>query len=162
AAGALEDVRAWLEAAPQDAEAHHRRGEALASLGDPSGARDAFARASLLAPTEPRHHAALAEARAALGDARGALTSYDRAVALEACVARAGARALRGEHEPAVDDLSHALARAPAAPSIPPKGGGPRMRRGDIPGARADLDRAIALDPGHGEALLRRGELRVS
>ncbi len=40
--GALDDVRAWLEATPKDARAHHRRGEVLLAGNDDVGARDAF------------------------------------------------------------------------------------------------------------------------
>ena len=80
--GALEDVRAWLEAAPQDARAHQRRGEVLLALEDAVGARDAFARAVNLDPAQSAYHVSLAQVRARLGDPRGALTCCDRAVGL--------------------------------------------------------------------------------
>ncbi|HEU4407961.1 MAG TPA: tetratricopeptide repeat protein [Polyangiaceae bacterium] len=160
------DARAVVEPLaarfPDDADLQTNRAEALSALGDHAGAARAY-EALLRKGDDPRHRLGYAKALAAGGDKaaaarvlreglRSAGDDRDRLAAFGRALGALGAYA------DAVAALDRAIALKSGADLLTYRA---LFRRsaGDPKAAKADLDAALALDPGFAPAHLYAGEL---
>jgi tetratricopeptide (TPR) repeat protein len=169
---ALAAARNGMKYAPDEADAYL----AVAVLA-PAETEAVIARAVVAAPLDPRVHAAQAELLLERGDGAGARRSVDRALAIDpsqpdallmamfadAQVAQtldaAGYRALvanqrRESEDPAaaLDAYDGLIGQYPHCPLPFMSRARVRSGLGDGAGARSDLEKALALDPGNVEA----------
>ena len=150
--------------APADAEARYGRGTALGRLGDLAGAVEDYGQALALAP----HRADILCDRAvllrALGDRAGALRDYDRSIELaptaEAFWQRAALHMQEGRLPEEERDLTAAIGLDPRNAEYHLVRAKVRIELQDLPGALADLDRSLELEPDQAEALYLRATAR--
>ncbi len=150
-ARAVSDFGRAAELAPEWADAWRSLGRARQATGDADGARAAFDRAVKL---EPDHRALRnrAELRLKGGDTAGAHEDAARATELApddvlswAVLAHAEDRL--GRPDAAIAAWTRCTELAPGSSAAFKNRGKIRRAQGDLEGAIADLDRAIALDP---------------
>ena len=159
---ALEIVDIGLTNRPESSMLHLQRGVVLAMSGSIEQAQEAFARASRAAPDDPSPSVALAmvwmqrgqtpkavellraRTRAATSQTpRQAVLFYALGIAL----LRAGAAPDDAAGSEALDAFRTAVRLQPSLPQAQSELGKLMLKRGDIPGAIAHLEQAIALEP---------------
>ena len=154
--GATALVMAALATDPKDGDAHHLLGRLLMEEGRLAEAAESFERAVAGGPGSAASHAALGYCAAALGRAAEARESLGRAAAMEAddrtldMIASAERRL--GRHAEARDALERAVRQGSRHPAILFNLATERKFFGDIDGARAALEDAVAIDPDHVKA----------
>ncbi|MCB9673690.1 MAG: tetratricopeptide repeat protein [Alphaproteobacteria bacterium] len=162
-AGALDVSRKAMEAAPNDPDAY-----LTVAVLDPANARQVLEQAAKLASGDPRVHASLAEVRLAENDAKGAIAAADAALAIDptepaALKAKLFARSIASG---ALDldgyrrliaarenggDFDALVARYPKSAVVLAGRSQARLQTGDVAGATADLEKAVAIDPDEAE-----------
>ncbi|HYH64560.1 MAG TPA: protein kinase [Urbifossiella sp.] len=127
------------------------RGLARAALGNPGEAADDFTRAIALDPRPAAAHAERASARQALGDPAGAEADLTRALEaggepVRLRLLRAVVRRTRGDADGARADREEGLRQTPGDEAGWVARGVERLAA-DPPGALADADKALEIDP---------------
>ena len=160
---ALEIVDIGLINRPESSMLHLQRGVVLAMSGSIEQAEDAFSRASRAAPDDPSPSVALAMVWMQRGQTPKAvdlLRARTRAAtstrlrgrqvlfyALGIALLRAGAAPDDAEGGEALHAFRTAVRLQPSLPQAQSELGKLMLKRGDIPGAIAHLEHAIALEP---------------
>jgi len=183
---ALSDCDEALRLTPALVEVHGIRGTVLQGLGRYAEAIEAYEALLAARPEDPAAAASLAKARKAKDEAPSVAKTYLRRAgesfaagdydwsalfctrALRLDPKNDGARAMRGasrvelgEFEPALADLTQALAALPDDPNILTARGRAHAGLNKPVEARADFDRAIERQPAQLEAWKQRGLLRL-
>ncbi len=164
---AVEDLSAYLELYPGDADAHGWLGAACFRLERFPEALGAFVRAQR-GDVRAAHHAVnVCMTLQRLGRFEDALRSADVSVAtfpdtLEMHFVRGSALQHLGRLEECQAEYDRVLAGDPGDLLARVARGCVRRDRGDLPGALADFDRAIELQPGVALPRVNRGVVRVS
>jgi tetratricopeptide (TPR) repeat protein len=164
---AIEGYRRLLASEPQNSDALHLLGVALAKAGHSREALEAIAGAAQLQPDNPAIHVNLGTALSRLGRDEEALASFERAVALKPDWAAAlhgrGRLQLRlGRLEAAVSSLAEAARMAPETAAVHCDLGVALERLGRKEPALRHFERALTLDPNSAEAHHNRGLLQVA
>jgi tetratricopeptide (TPR) repeat protein len=184
--GALADFEQAIVISPAYAEAYNNRGTARSAGGDRSGALADFSRAIELDPRHYRAHNNRAIVLQSQGDLSGALADFNRAIALHPSYAEAyGNRGIarqeiahqrnpirprafidhdlpapvRSDMADVIADFDRAVELTPrpaAAPAYHNRGAA-RQLQGDLAGALADFNEALAIDPAHSPTYANRG-----
>lgn len=149
--GALHQFDRAAAADPDLAAAHLGRGMVLDAL-DRKGAEAAYARAIELRPEEPQAWSLLADLMQRRGTRLEAAPLFRRAAALApgtlpALIDEGRAALIDGDYDTAEQRFLAARAMAPAIP-LRAALATIRSARGDFAGARAEIEQAIAEDPG--------------
>ena len=146
-------------AAPDDAWAHFRAGEAALRAGDPAAAESALGRAIALGAPGPWAYALRGEARRHLGRGADAARDLDEALAL--CAAPKPAPGV-----PRLDAMRDAFESGVEAAMIEDRvrllRGKLRLVSGDAKGARSDADAALKVNPRQSEALVVRAKAAMA
>lgn len=134
-------------------------GVMLHRTGRAQKARDAFDKAVSLAPDDPRLRAQLANANQLAGNHEAALEHYQAAIRLapdnlDYRVALADAYRLGGAPDRAIELLEEALDHGGGSARLHEHLGYLHIATGDFQGAADHYRRALALEPGHVNALL--------
>ncbi len=181
-AGALAEFERAAKVAPKLAYAHYCCGKAKIVLEDPAGAQACADRTLALDSRSAHAYQLRAVAKTRFNDYAGALQDMDRALKLNPDLvttyhSRAWVRYHQGDLEGAIADFEMhekkasqlgaigKAAKMPAsklrmfAPAYEERGC-ERSSRGNLKGAMADFNRAIALDPNFASALANRGSAK--
>ena len=150
--GAARDAKRASELDAKNAKAWDARAQIANSLHDYEDALNFAERALELAPGVARFYLHRADARVGMGDIQGSIDDTAKACALDpedALVWQSHAGTLRYTRR--FDDMIAAATRAleldPDLPSALDQRGFARGGKGDLEGARSDLERALALKP---------------
>lgn len=160
-AGDLRAARTHLEQAvaakPDSFAARYNLGQVLAQLNNPRGAKEQLEKALELGATEPEVHLELAKALRALGETQAATEQFqlyqtglkqqhDRALAASKTAQGDTALAAK-DAEKAAGFYREALEATPEDPQLNYKLAVALDLRGDTPGERAALEKAIEINP---------------
>jgi tetratricopeptide (TPR) repeat protein len=151
--GALADLGHAIELAPNYADAWHDRGAVYAAKGDTDAAIAQLTRTVELAPGDASAWKDRAAARLDKMDVDGAIADTTRAIELapkfaDAWAERAAARANKsGDPDAPVADATKAIELAPTLALAWVVRGHCRRKKGDVPGAVADLEHGLELQP---------------
>ncbi len=161
---ALEVLRPQLGAASTDAEALALAGVAALQLGDRDAALAHFAQAAAHAPDDnPRLRATLALVQLTQGEVGAGLASLEAQARADAGLGveslLVSVRIQRGEYEAAAQLLDALQRKRPDDPEVPVMRAELLRRRGDVAGARASLERALAMAPEQFPAVAALAEL---
>lgn len=163
------DLTAAMQLKPQVVSLYGDRGYFYMRRGRYGDALADFLLGMRLDPDNPLFHFGAGRAQAALGDYAGAVTYYDEAIGLATrdptyYLARAEAQIHLDQPRDAVADYDRALdiklPRASDRYFAYAGRGYAWMMMGDYPGAIADFNRALEIDPGAVSALVWRGYAR--
>ena len=160
-AGDLEKARTHLEQAvaadPESFAARYNLGQVMAQLNDPKGAKEQLEKALALGATEPEVHLELAKALRALGETQAAgdqLKFYQNGLKQQQDHALAASKTAQGDKALAANDAEKAAGFYREALEATPEDAPLRYKlavaldlRGDIPGERAALEKAIEINP---------------
>jgi tetratricopeptide (TPR) repeat protein len=165
-AEAIERYRRILTAEPNNSDALHLMGIALARLGRPREAVEAMASAARLQPSNPTIQANLGNALTEIGRPDEAVACFERALALKpdflaALHGRAMAQLRMGRIEAAVQTLEEAVRRAPNQPRLHVDLGVALERLGRKEEALRHFERATTLDPNSPQGHYNRGLLEA-
>jgi tetratricopeptide (TPR) repeat protein len=167
------DCTAALRFAPDDADLHVRRAEALVYLGGRRDSVEDFEQAAADATAALRADPSLASAyrfralgHSGLFDDDQALADAREAVRLapddaETLLARGQVRAARGEDAEAVKDFNEALRLDPGHARAHARRGLSRLEVGDRAGALADCTRAVELAPQDATGYAARARVHI-
>ncbi len=157
---------------PNDSEAYNNRGYAYSEIGDFDRALADFEAVIRLSPDDPTGYMNRGVAKFTLGDTAGAMADYETAINLGAREAllyfnRALAKEELGDIEGAIEEYTKAISVANEDPDLPEADaikaesfgyrGDLKIDQGDWPGAIADLDQAVELQPDNAYFVFRRG-----
>ena len=160
-AGNLEAAKTHLEQAvaanPESFASRYNLGQVLSQLNDPKGAKEQLEMAVELGATEPEVHLELAKALRALGETKAATDQFqlyqnglkqqhDRALAASK-TAQGDTALAANDAEKAAGFYREALEATPEDPQLNYKLAVALDLHGDIPGERAALEKAIAINP---------------
>jgi tetratricopeptide (TPR) repeat protein len=159
----VEMARRATDAAPEKPELHEMLALALNGLKKHDQALAVLERLLEDHPRRARAHYFRSMALFGKSDFQGALRALDRALAIEPdsakyALERAQHRSRAGHFREAAADYGIVIAKRPT-PELYTSRGYARIRAGDRPGALADFERAITLDPKHEQALVNRSLL---
>jgi tetratricopeptide (TPR) repeat protein len=145
----LTELERRAAAAPQDINVVIALGEALFDLGKRTEARRQFERALRLAPRDPRAHTGLGWVYLEAGESEAALRQFRQAEppTLMSLVGKAHALYRLNRFEEALEVIARTKQRFPKSPRPWAQAALIYLVQGRVPGALAELDRALRLDP---------------
>ena len=164
-AAALADYDTALRLNPHDAATHQGRGRSNLAQDDVEAAIADFSTAIKHDPDNATNYHLRAELYAVQGKLRAALEDYDAVLErLEAKITRFG-EAVPGLRELGMDAEAASMQAVVDGlqgerVAVLVQRGTARQLLGDLPGARVDLDAALALDPQNAAAFNARGKVR--
>lgn len=166
-AEAIEGYRRLLASEPNNSDALHLLGLALARTQRPQEALAALDAAARLQPDNPYFHANRGQALGVLGRTAEARQAFERALALKADLApalqgQARAQMQLGELAAAERALTEAARLMPASASVQSDLGAVLERLGRPDEALAHFERATILNPNLGEAHHNRGVIQAA
>jgi tetratricopeptide (TPR) repeat protein len=145
----LTELERRLATDPQDVNAVIALGEALFDLGKRMEARTQFEKALRLAPRDPRAHTGRGWVYLEAGESEAALRQFHQAEpsTLMSLVGKAHALYRLNRFEETLEVIARAKQRFPKSPRPWTQAALIYLVQGRVPGALAELDRALRLDP---------------
>lgn len=159
---ALEDYRALVALAPNEARYHVDASRALARIGDSEAAVEEATKAIALYPSYARAYRVRGDAYADLGRVKEAIADYSKAIELDpeydiALRSRGDMYRLVEQHDAAVADYTRAIEIDPDYESAIIGRAYALMSLGRFEEAEKDLTRELELDPDYGSVHFARG-----
>ncbi len=145
----LTELERQVATAPQDVNAIIALGEVLFDLSKRMEARNQFEKALHLAPRDPRAHTGLGWVYLEAGESEAALRQLHQAEpsTLMSLVGKTHALYRLDRFEEALEVIARAKQRFPKSPRPWTQAALVYLVQGRVPGALAELDRALRLDP---------------
>jgi len=149
---ALEAVRPALARTPPDPVALSIAGEASLKLNDPAAAAGYFERAAKANPADARSLAGLGVSHLASGQSARGIGELEQAVRLDSAnlqadVALVMAHLRQRQFDKALAAVARMEQKAPKSPTPAGLRGAVLSAKGDVKGARAAFEKALAIDP---------------
>ncbi|MCP5151583.1 MAG: PEP-CTERM system TPR-repeat protein PrsT [Chromatiales bacterium] len=164
---ALDVLEPAVSLAPNDANLFGILGQAYQGARQFGRATRMFERAAELVPDSPQARTRLAMSRLLEGDLRGAKAELFDAMDLDEVPTQTGlilARMLvrQGEHDRALEVATKLAERTPDDATVLDLLGLAHVGKRDLPAARAQFERALAIDPTHAQARVHLAQLEAA